>query len=295
LRYDIIEIKNGTIMKILPIVFTQLTLATLSLSTLSGAVIDAIAVDVNGEPITTLEIQAVQQKLNMSKDAAVEALIKDRLEKSAIENAEITIEDREIDEKIAQISNARGMSKEQMQTMLTQKGLTWQSYKEQLGNEMKKDIFYRKFIASSIDQPSQSDLELYYQTHKEQFKAPASQISLVSFSASTPQKLQVAMANPNESTEGVQKENLLLKSNELAPELLKIIDKTAQNSFTQTIHTGDKYISYLVKSKSSNNQSGFESVKNAVLAQWLEEQRVKSGGDFYNKLKKDAKIRVIRL
>ncbi len=36
----------------------------------------AIAIDVDGEPITTLEIEAVQAKLNMSKKAAIEALIK---------------------------------------------------------------------------------------------------------------------------------------------------------------------------------------------------------------------------
>jgi parvulin-like peptidyl-prolyl isomerase len=282
-------------MKFLPIVLTQITLATFSLTNLHAGVIDAIAIDVNGEPITTLEIQAVQQKLNMSKDGAIEALIKDRLEKSAIENAEINIEEREIDEKITQIATSRAMSKEQMQTMLTQKGLTWQSYREQLSNEMKKEIFYRKFIASTIEQPSEHDLKLYYETHKEQFKAPASMISLVAYSASTPEKLQEALKNPDASTQGVKKENLLLGSNELAPQLLSIIDKTPQNGFTQTIHTGNDYISYLVKSKTSTTQSGFESVKNAVLAQWMEEQRAKSGGDFYNRLKKDAKIKVIRL
>jgi len=54
-----------------------------SLISLQAQVIDAVAIDVEGEAITTLEIQAVQQKMNMSKQAAVEALIRDRLEKSA--------------------------------------------------------------------------------------------------------------------------------------------------------------------------------------------------------------------
>jgi len=43
-----------------------------SLINLHAQIIDAIAIDVNGEPITTLEIQAVQAKLHMSKKAAVE-------------------------------------------------------------------------------------------------------------------------------------------------------------------------------------------------------------------------------
>ena len=68
-----------------------LPLLLLSLMGSHAQIIDAIAIDVNGEPITTLEIQAVQQKQKISKKAAIEALINHRLEKSVIESSNIKI------------------------------------------------------------------------------------------------------------------------------------------------------------------------------------------------------------
>ena len=47
--------------------------------------------------------------------------------------------------------------------------------------------------------------------------------------------------------------------------------------------------------KGTTGQGGFESVKNAVANMWMQEQRVQAGQDFFNKLKSNANIRVIRL
>jgi len=42
-------------------------LITLFISFFQAEVVDAIAIDVNGEPITLLEIKAVEKKFNISK------------------------------------------------------------------------------------------------------------------------------------------------------------------------------------------------------------------------------------
>jgi len=257
-------------------------------------ILDAIAIDVEGEPITTLEIQAVQQKLKMSKQAAVETLIKDRLEKTAIEKAGITISQEEINQKINAIAQSKGMSKRQMQEVLSQKGLTWENYIEQLTTEIKKERFYQEVILSTIERPSDSELETYYNTHKEQFSNAPRQMSLVLYKSTSAANLQQAIANPLQPTTGVSKQNILASSNEMAPALLSLIDDTPANSFTKPINTGKEYIAYYVKSKGSS-QSGFSAVKNQVVARWLQEQRVQAGRDFLNKLKSNAKIRVIRL
>ncbi|MCH9741149.1 MAG: peptidyl-prolyl cis-trans isomerase [Epsilonproteobacteria bacterium] len=259
-------------------------------------IIDAIAIDVDGEPITTLEIQAVQKKLNMSKKAAIEALINDRLEKGAIEKANITIEPSEIDAKIQQIATTRGMTKAQMRVALNQKGLTWEAYKEQLGMELKKEKFFQQQIASSLSQPTEDELKTYYETHKEKFSSVAStvQMSLIAYASNASKKLQEAMQNPMKKVAGVQQKNLLVNSSEMAPQLFQVIQNTPEGSFTQPINTGQGFVAYYVKSK-GQGQGGFESVKNAVAMQWIQEERAKAGSDFINKLKSNANIRVIRL
>jgi parvulin-like peptidyl-prolyl isomerase len=260
-------------------------------------VIDAIAIDVDGEPITTLEIQAVQQKLNMSKRAAVEALIKDRLEKSAIVSANINISESEIDAKIAQIAQARGLSKTQMITTLSKKGLTWASYREQLSIEMKKEQFFKRNIASSISRPSDDELRVYYDTNSNKFSSAEtiSQMSLIVYASNSSIKLQKAIQNPMRKVDGVQQKSILASSNEMNPKLFELIESTPEGSFTQPINTGRGFVAYYVKSKSSQESAGFEMVKNAVMMQWLQEERVKAGRNFYNKLKNDTNIRVIRL
>jgi hypothetical protein len=60
------------------------------------------------------------------------------------------------------------------------------------------------------------------------------------------------------------------------------------------VKTAQGVLAYFVKSK-GQQQSGFQAVKNAVANQWMQEQRVQAGQDFFNKLKSNANIRVIRL
>lgn len=258
-------------------------------------VLDAIAIDVEGEPITTLEIQAVQEKMSLSKQAAVEALIKDRLEKSALKKANIQIDPAQVQAKIQTIASSKGMTQEQMKNILAQKGLTWETYMEQLTTEMKKERFFREHIISTITQPSDAELETYYNMHKDKFSATATQMSLVAYAAASPESLKEAMANPMRPVSGVQKKNILASSSEMSPELLNLINATPAGNFTKPVNTGKGFLAYFVKSKGTAGQGGFQAAKQQVTMMWMQEQRVQAGQDFFNKLKSNANIRVIRL
>jgi parvulin-like peptidyl-prolyl isomerase len=262
---------------------------------LHAQIIDAIAIDVDGEPITTLEIQAVQEKLKMSKKAAIEALIKDRLEKSAIDKAHIEVSDNEVEAQIAQIAQRRRLSRGQMISALTKKGLTWKSYKEQLKIEIKKKKFFNQNIASSISNPTDDDLKIYYETHRDKFSTDSiMQISMIAYASSSSKKLLEAINNPMRRVNGVQQKSVLASSNEMSPALFRLIEQTPEGSFTKPINTGRGFVAYYVKSKSST-AGGFESVKNRVAMMWMQEEQIKAGRDFFNKLKSDADIRILRL
>jgi parvulin-like peptidyl-prolyl isomerase len=272
-----------------------LPLLLFTLITTQAEVLDAIAIDVEGEAITTLEIQAVQQKMNMSKQAAVEALIKDRLEKSALTKANIQIEPEEVEKKIQTIAQSKGMSQEQMRTILGQKGLTWNAYKEQLTIEMKKERFFREHIMATVTPPSDSELENYYNLHRDKFSDAPTQMSLVVYASQSAEALKESMENPMRPVEGVQKKNILASSSEMSPDLRNLIDATSENSFSKVVNTGKGFVSYFVKSKGATGQGGFQAVKQSVLMMWMQEQRGHAGMDFFNKLKSNANIRVIRL
>ena len=273
-----------------------LPLLLFTLINVQAQTLDAIAIDVEGEPITTLEIQAVQQKMNISKQAAVEALIKDRLEIATLKKANIVIDSSMIEARVQAIARSKGMTQEKMKSILLQKGLTWESYIEQLSNKMKKERFYQEYIASSVTPPSDADLKMYYNAHRAEFNSASSQqISLIAFSSQSEALLQRALANPLSTIQGVNRKNILASTSEMTPQLKSMIDQTPRGEHTQIVNTGRGFISYLVKSKGSQSQGGFQSVKQAVLQKWIMEHRVQAGQDFFNKLKSSANIRVIRL
>ena len=271
-----------------------LTLLIFSLLSTHAQVIDAVAIDVEGEAITTLEIQAAQQKLNMTKKAAVERLILDRLEKAAIKKADITIDRDSIQQKVNSIAASKGMNQEQMKSILSEKGLTWSTYIEQLTMEMKKERFFREHIMATIDRPSDSELETYYNTHKSDFASAPRQMSLVAYKSQSAENLKKSIENPMQPVADVEKQNILAASNEMSPALLNLINKTEDGAFTTPVNTGKGFIAYFVKSKGTG-QSGFASVKNTVIAHWMQDKKVQASQDFLNKLKSNAKIRVIRL
>ena len=271
-----------------------LSLLLFCMITSEAQVIDAVAIDVEGQAITTLEIQAVQQNLKMSKEAAIEMLIRDRLEKAAIEDAGIVVNDDEVQEKIATIAAAKNLSITQMKALLQKRGLPWDGYLKQVKLEIQKEHFFQEHILSTIDRPSDTELQTYYNTHKEAFSSAPTQVSLVAYKSDSANLLKKALANPMNPVSGVTKKNILASSSEMSPALLNLIQQTPANSFTKPINTGKGFVAYFVKSKGSG-QSGFAAVKNAVLASWMQSKRAQASKDFINKLKSNAKIRVIRL
>lgn len=271
-----------------------LSLLLFCMITSEAQVIDAVAIDVEGQAITTLEIQAVQQNLKMSKEAAIEMLIRDRLEKAAIEDAGIVVNDDEVQEKIATIAAAKNLSITQMKALLQKRGLPWDGYLKQVKLEIQKEHFFQEHILSTIDRPSDTELQTYYNTHKEAFSSAPTQMSLVAYKSDSANLLKKALANPMNPVSGVTKKNILASSSEMSPALLNLIQQTPANSFTKPINTGKGFVAYFVKSKGSG-QSGFAAVKNAVLASWMQSKRAQASKDFINKLKSNAKIRVIRL
>ncbi len=259
-------------------------------------IIDAIAIDVEGQAITTIEIQAVQQNLKMSKEAAIEMLIRDRLEKAAIEDANIIVSDEEVQQKISAIASSKKLSIAEMRTLLQQKGLTWEGYLKQMKLEIQKEHFFQEHILSTISRPSEDELRTYYNLHKKEFSSAPTQMSLVAYESASSTLLKEALSNPMKPIVGVTKKNILASSNEMTPALLNLINQTPSNSFTKPINTGKGFVAYFVKSKGSGQGGGgFEMVKNAVLSSWLQNKRLQASKDFLNKLKSNAKIRVIHL
>jgi len=265
-------------------------LGFIALFTLTHAkMVDAIALIVEGEAVTTAEIRAVQQQLQVSKEQATDLLIQDRLQKAAMKN--IVIAEDTVDEKIAQIAAQNNVSIPKMQKILKERGTTWAKYRSSIKESLKKEKFYQEKVVATITAPSEDELQIFYRNHKEEFIIPSS-INMIEYSSSS----EAAMKNflQTKKKKGIKSRSVKKSTKELNPALLGTILQTQDGSFTRPFNAGDKYISYKVLSKEGKVNMPFEASKGAVAAKWKQQQQGKALKDYFEKMKTNANIQVIR-
>ena len=259
-------------------------LGLITLLTLSQAkMVDAIAIIVEGEPITTAEIRAVEQQMQIPKEQAINLLIQDRLQKSAMRD--VYIDEKDIDTKIAAIAAQNNLTVPKMQKILKEQGTSWNKYRSSVKEAMKKEKFYQEKVVSTITAPSEDELKLFYANHQEDFTIPAS-VNLVEYSAPS----EESMKNPK----GINSRSVTKATKDLNPGLLGSILQTQDGSFTRPLNAGDRYISYKVLSKEGEVNMPYEAAQGAVAAKWKQQQQGKALKDYFEKIKTDADIQILR-
>jgi len=260
------------------------------LSTFSEAkVVNAIAMVVNGEAITTSEIRTVQQKARISKKEAVDLLIQDRLQKSAMKK--ITIPATDIDAKIKQIATQNNITVPMMQKTLKEQGTSWTKYRKNMEESLKKQRFYRSTVAASVPKPSEDELKLFYENHKKSFIVPVS-VSMVEYSSASEESLKKFLET--KKRKAVKSRSIKKSTSKMNSALLAKVLQTQDGSFTRPFNAGDKYISYKVVSKDGRRSMSYEDAKSTVAGRWRQEQQGKALKDYFKKMKTEADIRVIR-
>lgn len=251
--------------------------------------VDGIAMTVNGEAVTTSEIAAVQRQMGVSKKQAVDLLVQDRLQKSAMKK--ISIPESDIDLKIAQIAAQNNLTVPKMQKILKQQGTSWSKYRKSIKEALKKQKFYREKVAATLRKPSEDELKIFYENHKKEFVIPTS-ISLIEYSAPS----EAALKNflQTKKKKGVRSRTVKKSTSNMNSALMGQLLQTQNGSFTRPFNAGDKYISYKVLSKNGRRSMSFEDAKGAAAGRWRQEQQGKALKDYFEKMKTNADIRVIR-
>jgi parvulin-like peptidyl-prolyl isomerase len=250
---------------------------------------DAIAIIVEGEPITTAEIHAVQTQAHLSRQQAIDLLIQDRLQKAAMKD--ITIPESDVDKEVSRIAEQNGISIQKMQQILQKQGTSWSKYRESIRQGMKKKQFFQKKVATAIPSPTDDELKLFYRNHQEEFRIPKT-IKVTEYRATTEQALKKFIRSGK--AKGVHSKKKNLSTQNLNPSLMGMLLQTPNGKFTPPINAGDKYITYKVLEKSGTMQMPFESARGAVAARWRQQQQNKALKDYFQKMKTEANIQIIR-
>jgi len=252
-------------------------------------IIDAIAVIVEGESVTTAEIKAVQQQMRISKKEATNLLIQDRLQKSVMND--IVVPEESVDSKIQIIAAQNNLSIPKMHKILKEQGTTWKDYRSSIEESIKKEKFFQEKVASSTPEPTEDQLKLFYANNKNTFVIPAT-VKMIEYSASTDSKMNHFLQTKNKKD--IKSREVTKQTKNINSALLGPILQTQDGSFTRPFNAGDKYISYKMLSRSGKGTMPYEASKGAVAAQWKQKQQSKSLKDYFEKLKTNADIQYIR-
>lgn len=182
----------------------------LSFQTLDAKVINAVALLVDGEPVTLYEIEKVIHTFKVDRQKAIEILVDRNIEQNAIKSFGLTVSDSEIDDYMFRSAMGAKMSVFDFEKMLTSKGIDVDEYKTDLKEKIKKDKLLRSIIEQSYKEPTTKDLMDYYNTNINQYNIPSS-IKVSRYDSKNPEELSKFIQTPLVLRDGVSMESLVLK------------------------------------------------------------------------------------
>ena len=268
---------------------TFLLLSFILLTFSEARIVDGIAIIVEGEAITTAEIRAVRSQMHVSKSKAIDLLIQDRLQTTAMKD--IQVPEEEIDTKIAQIAKENKLTIKKMQKILKQQGTSWVQYRKSMRDSLKKAHFYQDVVVASTPEPTEDELKLYYNNNKRAFTIP-SKITMVEYSSKTEKPLKDFLKTHKK--DGIQSHRITKQSKNIGTEMLSIFLQTPNHRYTKIFNAGDKFITYKILSKRGKMTMPFDVAKAAVAGKWKQAQQTKALKDYFEKLRTRADIQILR-
>ena len=255
----------------------------------NAKMINSVAMSVNGLAITTAEIKAVQKQFRVDKSKAIDMLVMDRIQQSALKN--ISVPDSEVNERIELIASQNNISVAKMKEVLASQGTKWSKYKERIRTAIKKDKFFRQKIAQDIVPPSLTQLKSYYNKNKKMLTMPTV-ISVVEYSSKSKDALDKFLKT--KAKKGIKSNKKKLYTKNLEESMFSLLMHTQDGAYTRPMNTGDKYVMYKVLSKQGKKTMPFELAKPILGRMYQRDQQQKLLAEYFAKEKLKAKIKKLR-
>ncbi len=270
-------------------------LAFLLISTsLWARTIGAIAMTVDGEPITLYEIDQLSKRAKISKEDAVNALIQEKIEDEEMRKQGIYASPEEVDQRIMMIAKQNNMTLSQFEQALRKEGKTLESLRKDLEKQIKKEKLYQKILAGKLKKPDEKALKAYYESHKREFTIPG-KIKIQEYLSNDPRALQAIRMQPMLMLPNVKITPRTLDPQKTNPQLLQLILQTPVKQFTPIINLGKNQAAmFFVSYKGKPKVAPFNQVKQAIAMRLMKEQEQANLIAYFEKKKSEADIRVLR-
>jgi len=274
-------------------IFKIVTVLLMFFTLANARMIGGVAVVVDGEPITTGEIKRFQAISHLDKKRATDLLIQKRLEEKAIKDANIFVNDVEIDEAMSKIAQQNGVSVDKLKKEIQKQGLSMTEYRKNLSDRIKKEKFLAKVMRGKMKRPDEVAIKAFYNSNKEKFKIPGT-IDVVEYSAKDGKYLAMLLRNPMLNLKEVHKRDLKIDPRRVNPQLLELLKKTPDSKFTPIINTPQGFVTFFIKTKNREKIVPFDKVKPQIEAMLMQQEQNRILNEYFEKRRSEAIVKVIR-
>ena len=263
---------------------------------LQAKVYDGVAVVVKDQAITMLDIQKEMQKSHLGVKQATDKLIRQKLEAAEIKERKITVSSSEVYDDIKAMAKRNHMNISDFYDAVREaNGLSSMQLKEEVRKKLLSQKLYQSIAYASMQEPSEQEIQEYYNLHKEDFIHPAS-FTVIIYDADDREILQEKVDNPMFYSPKIRTNEQVLPYNRISPELASLLEKTEVGSFTPVIPNGKGgFMSFYIKSQESAKDAGLENVRAQIVNAILAQKREVILSDYFARLRDNADINIIRI
>jgi parvulin-like peptidyl-prolyl isomerase len=255
---------------------------------LSAQVVDKVVMSVNGEPITTYDIQITMKQANLSQTDAVEYLISNALINAEIKRRNISVDEYEVDSRLELIAKQNNISLYKLKEYLISKG-NFTSFTENIKTDIKKQKLFDSLAYSKLS-VDENDAKYYYEEHISDF-TQFKNAEVIKYSSLLAADLENIIKNPLANTSTLKTEHLSLESNQMPFTFMKLIDDTKEGSYTKILRDTTGYVMFFVNKKNGAYVTPFENVKNTIMNIIASTQRDRIIKSYFQKEKSKAIIK----
>jgi parvulin-like peptidyl-prolyl isomerase len=270
------------------VLFALLVSATFS----CASIINGIALTVNDEPITLMDIKKKEIEGHMKRDQAVSELIDQVLFNQLVKKNNITADIFDVNNYLEKVAASNGMDLYTFKSIIRQK-YDYKKYEENTKNLIIRQKLTRTLVRGNIKIATDEDLKIYYENNKNMFRA-ASKINAIQYVSKSKEDLKTVLANPMANLSSVSIAPISLNQSNLNSQLRYIINETKINSFTPIFASDKQYVSLLIKKKEGVQTINFDDVKDRIFNILMQDREKKYLKDYFEKQKISADIRVVR-
>jgi len=279
-------------------IFMNKLLLLLSFTPLLFAnVIGGIAITVDDETITLYEIRQEQEITKQSIKQTVDMLIRSKLEQIEAKKRHITISNQDVLDDLRKMAEQNNMTLPQLfEAMSSARNLSESQTKEKTREKLLKNKLFNAIAMSEMEEPTDEEVEEYYNLHLKEYQAPKS-IDVIVYTSQDKQALEQKISNPMMHLPQVKTENASLETAKINPRLAQLLIKTEDSHFTPVLPQGgtNGHMAFYILSKNEINTPPLELIRDQVENKIMEANREHILNDHFQRMRVNADIKILRL